>query len=376
MIYKILEEKIIKAIAVFPGKPNSVHLEELSRPNITDIPNNRGVLIKVLRVGVCGTDKEIIAAEYGIAPEGYNFLVLGHENFGIVEEVGKNVSEFKPGDYVVATVRRPGNSIYDQIGTYDMTLDEIYYERGISRRHGYFTEYYVEDPEYILNVPSGLKEIGVLMEPTSIVEKGIEQAYEIQQRLRIWRPKKAAVLGASTVGLLAAMVLRLKGIEVYVFARTEPPYLNSRLVEEIGGTYISTRKMTLSDASKQFGSFDIIFEATGYAPIVFEAMEVLGKNGVLILTSVTGGDHKIEIPADKINMGLVLGNKVIVGTVNANREYFIRAVQDHSQAMLQFPEWTKKLLTHKVDSLENYEELFKDGHKEAIKVYCEISPLS
>ena len=226
MIYKILEEKIIKAIAVFPGKPNSVHLEELSRPNITDIPNNRGVLIKVLRVGVCGTDKEIIAAEYGIAPEGYNFLVLGHENFGIVEEVGKNVSEFKPGDYVVATVRRPGNSIYDQIGTYDMTLDEIYYERGISRRHGYFTEYYVEDPEYIIKVPSGLKEIGVLMEPTSIVEKGIEQAYEIQQRLRIWRPKKAAVLGASTVGLLAAMVLRLKGIEVYVFARTEPPYLN------------------------------------------------------------------------------------------------------------------------------------------------------
>ena len=112
-----------------------------------------------------------------------------------------------------------------------MTLDDIYYERGISRIHGYFTEYYVDDPEYMIKIPVGLIEIGVLMEPTSIVEKGIEQAFEIQQRLRVWRPKKAAVLGASTVGLLAAMVLRLKGIEVYVFARTEPPYLNAQLVE-------------------------------------------------------------------------------------------------------------------------------------------------
>ena len=124
----------MKAIAVFPGKPNSVHLAELPNPSINDVPNGRGVLVKVLRVGVDGTDKEINAAEYGAAPQGYDFLVIGHESFGQVEAVGPHVAELRPGDYVVATVRRPGSSIYDKIGTYDMTTDDTYYERGINLR--------------------------------------------------------------------------------------------------------------------------------------------------------------------------------------------------------------------------------------------------
>src|SRR5882672_3154441 len=127
----------MKAIAVFPGKPNSVHLAELPKPSVSDIPDGRGVLVKVLRVGVDGTDKEINAAEYGAAPDGYDFLITGHESFGQVEAVGPNVTELHRGDYVVATVRRPGVSIYDKIGTYDMTVDDTYYERGISLRHGY-----------------------------------------------------------------------------------------------------------------------------------------------------------------------------------------------------------------------------------------------
>src|SRR5215475_6622221 len=129
-------EESMKAIAVFPGKPDSVHLAELAHPSVREIPNGRGVLVKVLRVGVDGTDKEINAAEYGAAPEGYDFLVLGHESFGRVESVGPNVIEVKPGDYVVATVRRPGQSIYDLIGTNDMTTDDVYYEREIHLRHG------------------------------------------------------------------------------------------------------------------------------------------------------------------------------------------------------------------------------------------------
>src|SRR5437867_4594738 len=176
----------MKAIAVLPGKPNSVHLADLPRPSVNDVPNGRGVLVKVLRVGVDGTDKEINAAEYGAAPDGYNFLVIGHESFGLVEEVGPEVTELEPGDYVVATVRRPGTSIYDRIGTYDMTTDDTYFERGINLRHGFLTEYYVDDPVYIVKVPRGLKEVGVLLEPTTVVEKGIAQAYEIQRRLRVW----------------------------------------------------------------------------------------------------------------------------------------------------------------------------------------------
>ena len=119
----------MKAIAVKPGVPNSAHLVDMPKPSIDEIESGRGVLVKVIRVGVDGTDKEINAAEYGAAPPGYDFLVIGHEGFGIVEEVGSSVREVKPGDYVVATVRRPGHSIYDLIGTNDMTTDDTYYER-------------------------------------------------------------------------------------------------------------------------------------------------------------------------------------------------------------------------------------------------------
>src|SRR3989449_3106350 len=312
----------MKAIAVIPGKANSLHLTELAKPSINDIPNDRGVLVQVLRVGVDGTDKEINAAEYGQAPPGYEFLVIGHECFGRVVEVGKNVTELKPGDYVVPTVRRPGNSFYDRIGQYDMTTDDVYFERGINLRHGYLTEYFVDEPEYIVKVPKGLKNVGVLLEPTSVIEKGIVQAYEAQRRLKIWRPKRAAVLGAGTIGMLAGMALRMRGLEVTSFGRSPAPYRNSDLLEEIGVRSISTAVTSLKDAAAKYGPFDLMFEATGFAPIVFEAMEYLGKNGALILSSVTGGGRNIQGPADMINPGVVFGNKVVVGTVNANREYF------------------------------------------------------
>ncbi len=368
---------MMQAVAVHPGQPGSVHLAALAKPALDDVPNGRGVLVKVLRVGVDGTDKEINAAEYGAAPAGYDFLVIGHESFGRVEAVGPNVTEFAPGDYVVATVRRPGSSLYDTIGTYDMTTDDSYFERGINLRHGYLTEYYVDDPEYIVKVPQGLKNIAVLLEPASVVEKGIAQAYEIQRRLKVWRPRRVAVVGAGTIGLMASMSLRLRGLEVTTFGRTPKPYLNSNLLEEIGARYITTTDTTLLEASKKYGPFDLIFECTGFSPIVFEAMQALGKNGVLVLTSVTGGDRMVEIPADRINLEFVLGNKVVVGSVNANREYFEAGVRDFSQCEAQFPGWLDQFLTHPVEGLENYAELLdKLTHaKGAIKVYCNVAAL-
>src|SRR2546421_4281266 len=203
----------MKAIAVHPGVPNSMHLREVPKPSLDEIPDGRGVLVQVLRVGVDGTDREINAAEYGGAPAGCDFLVIGHESFGQVVEVGPNVTEFQPGDYVVATVRRPGSSLYDRIGTYDMTTDEIYFERGVSRRHGYLTEFYVDDPEYIVKVPAGLRDIAVISEPLSVAEKGIIQALEIQRRLKVWQPRKAAVLGPGTIRLVAVLILRPRGLQ-------------------------------------------------------------------------------------------------------------------------------------------------------------------
>src|SRR3954465_8849311 len=245
----------MKAVAVLPGKPGSVHLADLNRPSVNDVPNGRGVLVKVLRVGVDGTDKEINAAEYGAAPSGYDFLVIGHEGFGRVESVGPNVTELKPGDYVVATVRRPGTSIYDKIGTNDMTTDDTYFERGINLRHGYLTEYYVDDAEFIVKVPIGLKEVGVLLEPTTVVEKGIAQAYEIQRRLRVWRPRRAAVMGAGTIGLLATLALRLRGLEVTVFGLTRKPYLNAELIETLGARYESTVTTPIGEGCRRYGPF-------------------------------------------------------------------------------------------------------------------------
>jgi threonine dehydrogenase-like Zn-dependent dehydrogenase len=367
----------MKAIAVKPGKANTVHLTELPAPKVGDVPNGRGVLVRVLRVGVDGTDKEINAGEYGQAPHGYDFLIIGHESFGQVEAVGANVSELKPGDYVVATVRRPGSSIYDLIGTNDMTTDDTYFERGINLRHGYMSEYYVDDAEFIVKVPQGLKEVGVLLEPTTVVEKGIAQAYEIQRRLKVWKPKRAAVMGAGTIGLLATLVLRLKGLQVTTFGKTPKPYLNSDLIESLGARYESTEDVSILEGAKKYGPFDLIFEATGYSPVVFDSMQALGKNGVLVLSSVTGGNRKIEVPADRINLEFVLGNKVMVGTVNANREYFELGVKDLAQAEAEYPGWLSHLLTHPVRGLENYQELFAKltNPNGAIKVFCEVASL-
>jgi glucose 1-dehydrogenase len=365
----------MKAIAVKPGVRNSIHLVEMPAPSLSEIPNGRGVLVKVLRVGVDGTDKEINNAEYGAPPVGFDFLVLGHEGFGIVEETGENVHEFKKGDYVVATVRRPGNSIYDLIGTNDMTTDDTYFERGINLRHGFLSEYYVDDAEFIVKIPRGLREVGVLLEPMTVVQKGVAQAFEIQRRLKVWKPKHAAVLGAGTIGLLATLVFKLKGMEVVTFGKTPKPYLNSDLIEQLGAEYVSTDDISVSDYAEQNSGFDVIFEATGYSPIVFDAMQALAKNGVLILSSVTGGDKKVEVPADKINLDFVLGNRVMVGTVNANREYFEAGVKDLSQAKLEYGDWLDRLLTHPVKGLENFGELFETltAGNGAIKVFCEVA---
>jgi glucose 1-dehydrogenase len=236
-------------------------------------------------------------------------------------------------------------------------------------------ERYVDDQEYIVKVPAALKEVGVLLEPASIAEKGVEQAYEIQRRLKVWRPQRAAVVGAGTLGLLATLILRLRGLEVTTLARTEPPTLNSELVAALGARYVSTRRMPLEEAAEEYGPFDIIFEATGVSLVAFEGMEALGKNGVLVLTGISGGDRTVEIPGDHIMLGFVLGNKVAVGSVNANRAHFEGGVQDMALAEAHYPGWLGRLLTHPVRGLDSYQEMIRllTEEKAAVKVFVEVN---
>jgi len=372
----------MKAVAVTPKQKDSVHLVEMDKPSVTDIKDGRGVLVEVLRVGACGTDREINSGEYGVAPSGFDFLVLGHENFGRVVEIGEKVTEIAVGDLVVATVRRPrGHSIYDKIGEQDFTTDDKYYERGISRLHGYMAEFYSESADFLVKIPPAIAEITVLLEPLSIIEKGLKQAADIQERLKIWHPKTAAVLGSGNVGLLTVMALRMRGYAVHCFGLDKPDgYLNADLIKEIGATYDSTAETTVAASTEKYGQYDLIFECTGYSPIIFDAMQSLDENGILILASVTGGTRMTDqVPSDKINQMFVLGNRAMVGTVNANREHFELGVKDLALCEAMLPGWLGKMLTHKIDGLENFAKAFdilnNSAKYKAIKTYFEVAKI-
>ncbi len=365
----------MKAVAVTPGKPNSVHLQDIPAPKLSDVAGGTGVLVRVLKVGVDATDREINDALYGNSPPGFNYLVLGHESFGIVEEVGPNVRRVKPGDYVTATVRRPGGSIYDQIGTYDMTSEETYYERGINLLHGYLTEYFVDDEEYIVRVPQGLKHLHVLMEPMSCAAKAVHQAYEAQRRMRVWRPKLAYVLGSGQIGLLTTLILKLRGLQVCTIARGEAPNLKSEIVTGFEARYVSTKELPLEALVAETGRPDLIVDATGSSKLAFDAMQYVGHNGVVVWTSITGGAKKIEVPSDKVNIEWVLGNKLLLGSVNANREHFEMGIRDLALGDMMFPGVIERILTSPVNGLENYAEMMRLLVEDdaALKVFVNVS---
>jgi threonine dehydrogenase-like Zn-dependent dehydrogenase len=372
----------MKAIAVLPGKPNSVHLRDIPVPDLADqphahvcpIPPGRAVLVKAHQIGVDATDREINEALYGQAPPGGEHLVIGHECFGRVVDVGDRVTEFRPGDFVSCTVRRPGGSPYDRIGRNDITSEEVYYERGINLCHGFLTEYFVDDAEYIVKVPQGLKHLGVLSEPASVCAKAIEQAFLAQQRLQLWHPRRAFVLGAGQIGLLATLMLRLRGLEVYTLASRPGPNRKSEIAQAYGASYVSTRQTPLAELAGQVGKPDLIFEATGNAEMCFRAMEVLAINGALIWTSITGGAHQVNIDAARINLEWVLGNKLLVSSVNANRRHFELGIQALAHGELTYPGITGRILTHPVAGLDRYQEMMRLlDEKEALKIFVNIT---
>ena len=304
----------MKAIAVTPKVKDSVRLVEMDEPRASDIPNGRGVLVEILRVGACGTDREINHGEYGISARRFRFSRARTRKFrarrGNRRECQRAAKRRFCGRHRAASggkvfmiqsasrILRPTTNI-SSAAFHACTVSWLNFTRKALIFSSKFRPPFAE--------------IAVLLEPLSIIEKGLKQASDIQERLKIWRPKTAAVLGTGNVGLLTVLALRLRGYEVHGFGKDKRDgYLNAELCEAIGATYDSTMETSVVDSIKKYGEYDLIFECTGFSPIVFDAMQSLNQNGVLILASVTGGERKTEVPSDKINQQFVLGNRVDV----------------------------------------------------------------
>lgn len=356
-----------RAIAVSAGHKNSSRIVDIELPSIDESE----VLVRVLEVGICGTDAELDEGLYGETPSDEMFLVIGHESLGIVEEVGASVNNLKKGDYVVATVRRPcPKCVNCENEQNDMCLTGEYLERGIKGLHGYMVNYYKERPEFLIKVPQRHRNIGVLLEPLSIIEKAVTQTLEMQKRM-FWDPKKVLVLGAGPIGLLATMLFRNLGLEVYTLATRSSDSLKATLVCETGATYINVKKDPIITLKSKVGSFDLIVDATGSAEAAFDSICLLETNGVLCLTSVTCGAKKIEIDVDKLNLDLVLGNKIVYGIVNSNPAHFKSGVQHFDEFEKKWPGLMSRLITRR-ESFENFKKALTK-EREDIKTVLEIS---
>ncbi len=344
----------MKAAAVYPSK-HSIGLADLDEPKIS---TPHGVKLRILRVGVCGTDREICAYEYGEPPAGSEFLVLGHESIGEVVEVGSEVSTLKPGDLAVPMVRRPcdrPDCVACRAGRPDFCYTGQFTERGIKERHGFMTELVVDEELYMNPMPAELREIGVLTEPLTIAEKGLEQVLTIQKRLpwacpggqEIGYCHKAVVLGAGPVGLLGAMALRNAGFEVVVYSKLPAPNPGADIVAKIGAKYVSSQETPVEQFASQVGNIDLVFEAVGASQFAFDVLKYLGTNGLFILTGIPSVHAPVKIDTDTIMRNMVLKNQLLLGTVNADKTAFANAIKDLGDFKRKWPEAVSALITAK-----------------------------
>ncbi len=350
----------MRAVAAFPAE-RKLRLVDHPSPAIE---RDTEVRIRILDVGVCGTDREIARFDYGTPPSGSPYLVLGHESLGQVVDAGAAVRDLRTGDLVVTMVRRPCDRPECpacRMGRQDFCVTGKFTERGINGRHGFMTEEVVDDQRYMVAVPRALAEVGVLIEPLTIAEKALNQVGDVQDRLP-WladnRGQEAAhsavVLGAGPVGLLGAMALRVRGSEVWVYSRDPAGSDKARWVEAIGCRYLSSTDTSLEQLAARVGNIDLIYEATGASQLSFQALAVLGVNGVFIFTGVPGRKAPIQVDADLLMRNLVLENQLVYGTVNAGPEDFGAAVDDLADFQERWPDQLRALITarHRPESFE------------------------
>lgn len=346
----------MKAIAVFPEQ-KQFKLIDHPEPNLAT-PTQ--VKLRVLDVGICGTDKEIVKFEYGTPPDGSDYLILGHESLSEVVEVGPEVRNLRVGDLAVATVRRPCSHpecIACRSGRQDFCYTGDFTERGIKQQHGYMTELVVEEARYVCCAPRPLRDVGVLVEPLTIAEKGIEQLWQVQQRLPWACPvesgvapghcRKALVLGAGPVGLLGAMKLVIEGFDTYVYSKSSASDKKEDVVKSIGATFIRAEDNDVEQMAKQIGSIDVVYEAVGASGLAFEVLKHLGTNGVFIFTGVPGRKAPISVDTDLLMRDYVLKNQVLFGTVNASLQSFQSAIKDLGTFLQKWPDAVRTLVSNR-----------------------------
>jgi glucose 1-dehydrogenase len=333
----------VLALVAEPGHAHKTRVEDVASVQARE----REVLVRTLEVGVCGTDREISEGLFGIPPEGESLLVLGHEALAVVERDGDG---FTRGQLVTATVRRScGHCIACAEGSPDSCLTGDYSERGITRLHGYARELVAEDPTQLIAIPASLGRLGVLAEPTSICERALRHARAIGGR-QPWQLERALVIGAGAIGLVTTYLLRLADVEVWT-ASLEPEH---ELVEACGAHYVSTRDTELTE----LGTFDLVIEAAGNAHVMAQALSLLRRSGVACLLGIDPRQQQVEIGGPVLGVDTILENRVLFGSVNAQRQDWLAAVADLERARNRWPQALEEFVTLRVP-LDRFAEAFE-----------------
>ena len=326
----------MRAITVSPGVANSARLDEVPAPPLSDGP----ILVRTLALGVCGTDREIVAGAYGTTPPGQDRLVLGHESLGRVEQAPPACG-FAPGDHVVGIVRRPDPVPCPSCaaGEWDMCRNGRYVERGIKERHGFGAEQFRIEPDFAIKIDQALGILGVLVEPASIVAKAWDHTERIGSRSRAWRPRSVLVTGAGPIGLLAALMGAQRGLDVHVLDHRETGP-KPALVRSLGATYHAKGIDGLNGFEP-----DILMECSGAPAVIRDVLGRTAPDGIVCLAGVTAPGHAFDFDIGGYNRTMVLNNKTVFGTVNANRTHYEMAAAALARAD---KDWLARLITRRV----------------------------
>ncbi|MCI0381585.1 MAG: glucose 1-dehydrogenase [Chlamydiae bacterium] len=359
----------MKAISLIPGT-TTIQLKDWPEPAIQSADE---IKVKVLEVGICGTDREEVRGGRADAPPGEKELIIGHEMLSRIVEIGKGVSEYKPGDLVVISVRREcSHCLACKIHRSDLCISGDYTERGIKGRHGFHAEYVVDKMNYAIKVAESIRKIGVLAEPMSVVQKAVEEA-EMVQMARLpylknpFQGKTALIAGLGPIGLLAALALRLRSSEIIGLDIVDEISPRIQILKEIGGKYFNAKKGKIEELEKRYPNIDFIFDAAGIAKLDFDLLNLLGINGIFILTGVPGDQRLIDIDGAALMRKLVLKNQVMVGSVNESIQHFKKGIQDLQKAVEKWPGVVEKMITNRFPHAE-FKKAFASHSPDEIKV--------